>query len=156
MIKIRHTSDKDYFQFWGVYIQQNVLPFTDDHKVTVLWKRSASPGKGRWPHINVEILCRSLNEKIYQNHWNFQISYSNQYAKYHIWPYSTTQTKSNGIFFTCLAIPLPATSTSMLTFSDLECELVVHTICVSVTVFTSQAVPDIVTVTSDFTELKNN
>lgn len=58
--------------------------------------------------------------------------------------------------FTCLAIPLPATSTSMLTFSDLECELVVHTICVSVTVFTSQAVPDIVTVTSDFTELKNN
>lgn len=99
MIKIRHTSDKDYFQFWGVYIQQNVLPFTDDHKVTVLWKRSASPGKGRWPHINVEILCRSLNEKIYQNHWNFQISYSNQYAKYHIWPYSTTQTKSIGIFF---------------------------------------------------------
>lgn len=61
-----------------------------------------------------------------------------------------------GGWFTCLAIPLPATSTSMLTFSDLECELVVHTICVSVTVFTSQAVPDIVTVTSDFTELKNN
>lgn len=99
MIKIRHTSDKDYFQFWGVYIQQNVLPFTDDHKVTVLWKRSTSPGKGRRPHINVEILCRSLNEKIHQNHWNFQISYSNQYAKYHIWPYSTTQTKSIGIFF---------------------------------------------------------
>lgn len=56
---------------------------------------------------------------------------------------------------TCLAIPLPATSTSMLTFSDLECEFVVHTICVSLTEFTSQVVPDIVTVTSGFTELKN-
>lgn len=74
----------------------------------------------------------------------------------HILPLKQNQLAFFGGGFTCLAIPLPATSTSMLTFSDLECELVVHTICVSVTVFTSQAVPDIVTVTSDFTELKNN